>query len=462
MASPPDRVGIPPIERQSFIAKLESLIAESNGLESATGLILVDLVNLRQINYRHSFSLGDAVIREAGTTLQSLAVENCAFRLGGHTFAVIIPKLENPAFLVMAVTRVRQAIEDALYTDSNFTSVKIAIGLSVTSAHAPGALSLLANAEMHLSEVRDSGELDLDSILNSSVEVAAADQLERPFEEALRNNEFTLYYQPQVSLHTGQVVGAEALLRWQCGEHGFVPPERIVGLASETGRLFELTKSLAHIAARQLAKWRSAGIDIPLALNVPAELVSQPDLPTMLQSALQIWGAPASAMTVEITEQAVVEDIESESPILAGINDAGFRISIDDFGTGYSSLSYFRSIPATELKVDRSFVSRMLSSDQDRELIRIIIEIAHLFDMHVVAEGVEDLASLAALKQIGCDVIQGFYVARPMPAEDFMRWMTDWNGLGSFIASSDDDLALVNEVLAANAAAGSALPRAEA
>lgn len=422
----------PPIERQPFLNTLEACVQRARDAGVETGLVLVDLANLRQINHRHSYRLGDALINETVSTLAAMTVrDNCVFRIDGHRFALIVPDLQNPALLVMALNRVRHSLDDALHLDRELTQAKIVIGLAVTHAKAPGALPLLANAEMHLAAIRAGKEVDLDAVLTQGFQAGGADEFEHAFEEALQNNEFLLAYQPQICARDGRVVGAEALLRWRHPEYGLIAPERVMKMAENRGLLLELTKSLAHGAARQIRHWRDAAFHVPVALNIPAELVSQAELPGMLSAALKIWGIPPSALTVEITEQALVEDLESNTTMLARLRATGLRISIDDFGTGYSSLSYFRNIPADELKIDRSFIARLLLSSQDRELVRIIIEIAHLFNMQVVAEGVEEGDALRALQELGCDIIQGFGVARPMPPDAFQHWASEWQGLAS-------------------------------
>jgi EAL domain-containing protein (putative c-di-GMP-specific phosphodiesterase class I) len=196
-----------------------------------------------------------------------------------------------------------------------------------------------------------------------------------------------------------------------------------VSLAGTLGKSFELTRLVLQAGARALSQWQTTYPSVRLALNVSADLIGHSDLIDLVHSATRIWGVKPESIDIELTEQAVVQDLEAGSQVLARLRELGFGVSIDDFGTGYSSLSYFRRIPATELKIDRSFVSRLAQSTQDRELVRIIIDIAHLFGFTVVAEGVEDPLTLAGLRTLGCDFAQGFYLAKPMPLEAFMAWM---------------------------------------
>jgi EAL domain-containing protein (putative c-di-GMP-specific phosphodiesterase class I) len=220
------------------------------------------------------------------------------------------------------------------------------------------------------------------------------------------------------------------LIRWYPEGRDPVPPELIVELADASGNAYALTKWLVHVALRQVKNWQDS-LDVGLAVNVQADLVGNPDLPSLFQDAIAIWGVDPLKVTVEITESALIQDRESGFESLSRLKNLGVNLSIDDFGTGYSSLSYFKLIPATELKIDRSFVSSMMSDEQDMELVKIMIHIAHKFGLRVVAEGVEDRASLDALCELGCDFAQGYYFSRPLPREEFETWLSAWPGLAA-------------------------------
>ncbi|RLA62028.1 MAG: hypothetical protein DRR04_01410 [Gammaproteobacteria bacterium] len=204
----------------------------------------------------------------------------------------------------------------------------------------------------------------------------------------------------------------------------------VVQLADAAGRAFELTKWVVHQSMRQLKSWRHS-LDVGLALNIQAGLVASPDLPTMLRDAIAIWGVDPAKVTVEITEGAFIEDKESGFDNLLALKNMGINLSIDDFGTGYSSLSYFKHIPAAELKIDRTFVSAMMVDPQDLELVKIMIRIAQQFGLTVVAEGVEDRATMLRLRELGCDSIQGYYFSKPLAAREFESWVRAWPGLSA-------------------------------
>ncbi|WP_195891489.1 putative bifunctional diguanylate cyclase/phosphodiesterase [Luminiphilus syltensis] len=417
------------IQRSACIARLEEIVASGFQSGRCTGLLLIDLNNLRQINHRHSFRLGDVMINEVLETLRA-GVKDCqnVFRIGGHTFAVVLPDLEFPGYLSVAAARLSESLADALEMESDFTPAKVHIGASVSAGKPASALDMLARAEMHLERVREDRGLAFESTAITDDVSSFDEQLGRQFEQALHRSEFEVYFQPQVSTATGAVLGAEALLRWSRAEQGFVSPERVIHLAAQSGKTFELARSIINNVARNAKAWCCEEADFKVAINVSADLLGTVDLVDILDRASSIWDVPHKNLTIEITEQTLVSDIQSSKRLLRDLRDRGYGISIDDFGTGYSSLSYLRQLPATELKIDRSFVNTLLLSDEDRELVRIIVDMGHLFGMQVVAEGVENLETRYTLEKMGCDVLQGYLIGHPMPAVDFESWRRDWTG----------------------------------
>lgn len=417
------------IQRDAFLGHLDRHLALARENDSNIGLVLIDINNLSKINHRHSYRLGDAILVSAFEALTGALTDpsNC-FRIGAHTFAAILPDIKAPGWVVLAAGRLREVVINEIELDEHFTQPKAFLGVSMTHSEAIGGLNLLAKAEMHLAQTRRGRGFDLESMMDVEGEVLEAAQLERSFDMALLRNEFEVYYQPQIGLLTGEVIGAEALLRWNQTEQGFINPERIIQLAAQSGNSMELARSIINKVARSLAGWASYSDQFRIAINVSADLLKSNDLMTVLESATSIWGVSPRSLTIELTEQTLVDDFESDSRALHALVDQGYRIAIDDFGTGYSSLSYLKLIPAVELKIDQSFIASCLSGQKERELIRVIIELGQLFGMHVVAEGVEDTETRDTLRAFGCDVVQGYFIARPMTAQDFTEWLKDWRG----------------------------------
>jgi diguanylate cyclase (GGDEF)-like protein len=416
------------IERDLFVQFLGAAFHQARTDQSHLGLLLVDLTNLARINHYHGYQAGDRILLTAQQQLLGISkLPNTVFRVGSHRFGFILPDLGNPAYVALALNRAHRVLESELHGDSGLLGVDIKIGIAINRESSRDAMAMLAAAEASLAQVKLGGVQRIEDVLGADGEEPADFRLEQRFAAALQDNAFDLHFQPKVDLRTGQVCSAEALLRWKT-EGEYIAPELVVQLAESAGQTYELTKWVVHRALRQVKDWQGS-LDVGLAINVPASLAGDPDLPALLNDAIAIWGVPAARITVELTESAVIEDKQSGFDNLLEIRNQGINISIDDFGTGYSSLSYFKQIPAAELKIDKSFVDSMLVDSQDLELVKVIIYIAHKFGLTVVAEGVEDRASLNVLRELGCDTGQGYFFSKPLPRGEFECWLRDWQGL---------------------------------
>jgi diguanylate cyclase (GGDEF)-like protein len=419
---------LPGIQREQFILQLGKSVAQAHTDQTHLGLLLIDLTNLSRINHFHGYDAGDQLLHMAYHQLLGLSkLPNAVYRLGSHRFSFILPDLGNPAFIALAMNRVHRSLEAKLLEDATALGVDVKIGIAINRLGVRDFMATLAQAEASLSHVKLGGIQRIEDVLAEDNGQPLRRRVEQSLAEALQDNAFELYYQPKVDLASGELHGAEALLRWQSPEGEFITPDLIVEWAESAGRTYDLTKWVVHKTLRQLREWQDT-LDIGLALNIPATLAGDPDLPSLLQDAIAIWGVDPARVTVELTESAFIKDKQSGYDNLLKLCELGVNISIDDFGTGYSSLSYFKHIPATELKIDKSFIDSMLVDTQDMELVKIIIHIAHQFGLTVVAEGVEDLESLHSLRELGCDRAQGYYLARPLPVAEFETWAENWKG----------------------------------
>ena len=421
---------LPGIQRDQFIERLGCAVAESRADQSHLGLMLIDLTNLARINHYDGYDAGDQVLQTAYYQLLELSkLPDAVHRVGSHSFSFVLPDLGNPAFIALAMNRVHRSLETELRGNSGRSDVEVKIGIAINRRGERESMAMLAQAEASLSQVRLGGVQRIEDVLAEDGNEPVQMRLEQQMEEALRDNAFELHYQPKVELATGRLYSAEALLRWNSPEGETISPELIVEWVESAGRSYDLTKWVVHEAMRQLRNWQDR-LDVGLAVNVPANLAGDPDLPGLLHDAMAIWGVSPARVTVELTERAIIEDKQSGFDNLLKLREMGITISIDDFGTGHSSLSYFKHIPATELKIDKSFVDSMLVDAQDLELVKIIIHIAHQFGLKVVAEGVEDRESLCMLRELGCDFAQGYYISRPLPRDEFESLVETWDGLG--------------------------------
>jgi len=420
---------LPEIRRTPFSQTLEVEIEKARTSSSHLGLLLVDLSNLTRINHYHGYQTGDRLLADTYRHLLSISkLPDTVFRIGSHHFAFILSGLSNPAFIALAMNKIERLLQQELSIEGENALVDLKIGIAVNREGSRDAMEMLSLAEASLAQVRRGEVIRVEDIVGREPENPQDMQLEQLFVETLHDNAFELYYQPQINLATGEARSVEALLRWQVEGRGFISPEIAVELADSTGRAYALTKWVVHTALRQLREWRDT-IDVSVALNVQADLVNNPDLLTLIEDAIAIWGVEASRVTIEITESAIIQDKESGFDSLQKMKRLGVNLAIDDFGTGYSSLSYFKHIPATELKIDQSFVRTMRTDAQDLELVKIIIHIAHQFGLKVVAEGVEDLESLNMLRDLGCDFAQGYYFSKPLSRKAYEKWLSSWPGL---------------------------------
>jgi EAL domain-containing protein (putative c-di-GMP-specific phosphodiesterase class I) len=239
---------------------------------------------------------------------------------------------------------------------------------------------------------------------------------------AVQRDELVLHYQPQVHQPSGEVRTLEALVRWQHPTRGLLPPDEFIPIAEQTGLIDDLTRWVLDAALSELAEWRRSMPELAVAVNISARCLQHPDFPQLVQDALDRHDAQSEWLILEITETALVTDAARAATVLGQLSSAGLRLSLDDFGQGYTSLSQLGQVPLTELKIDKSFVLNMLQKPGDAAIVRSVIDLGHNLGLDVVAEGVEDAASLDALRELGCDIAQGYFFSRPMPADQVIAW----------------------------------------
>jgi len=241
---------------------------------------------------------------------------------------------------------------------------------------------------------------------------------------AIDNDELVLHFQPKISLSTGRVIGVEALVRWQHSQRGLMAPDQFIGLAEQTGVIRPLSRWVLNETLRQWSAWRRAGIDVSMAVNLSVRDLHDPDLPQIVGDLLARWRAVPSDLVLEITENGLMAEPARALDTATRLRALGARLAIDDFGTGYSSLAYLKRLPVSELKIDRSFVRDIAVDEDDATIVRSTIGLAHDLGLNVVAEGIEDQASYDVLTRLGCDVGQGYFISRPLPAPDFEAWFS--------------------------------------
>jgi len=391
------------------------------------GLLLVDIKGFRKINSVFGFAQGDRILADTMLRLTAEFSQNCdVLRAGNDEFALLLTGLINPNVVNLAANKVIRVLSEPVQVGHS----QLTLGLNIGSAYQPAnqdSSAFLSRAEASLALAKSAGKTYDVTEFGVVLDDAKNLNLESELHEALTKNTLELYYQPKVDLVSRIPTHVEALARWTSPSIGPVSPFVFVPIIEQMGRMEELTKWAVNTALRQRKEWPKQWGELSVAVNVCASLVDSPQLLDFVDNAIAIWDSDPALLTLEITEGSIIQDRESSFANLSRIKSSGVNISIDDFGTGYSSLAYFKNIPADELKIDKSFVLQMLENEGDKHITQVVIDLAHKFNLSVVAEGVETKEILYALMHAQCDYAQGYYFSKPLPQDEFMGWLDDYD-----------------------------------
>lgn len=348
-------------------------------------------------------------------------------RTESHGCGVVMPDLQGHAQVMLATTKVAHAFELPLTLGGSATRVMVALGAVWSPAHGRTAEELIRCADLAV-EAAQRGDKAIVLFDDKLMAVARWEaRIEKELPAALDAGLLKLHIQPQVDLSSARCVGGELLLRWTDSQGQAVPPFRIPEVAKRIGAAAQLTRWLIFDACRILADLRQGGAEVRLSANLMGRDLMDPELPLLVEQAAGLWRVSPQHLTFELTEGMMLEDPAIGAEVMRRLIDLGAATSIDDFGIGYSSILYLRQLPLHELKIDCAFVGAMSHSQQDREIVASLVQLAHALGLQVVAEGVEDEETLQLLRRIGCDRAQGYWISRAMPAADFAGWLRDWN-----------------------------------
>ena len=389
------------------------------------GVLFLDLDGFKPINDSFGHEAGDEVLRELARRLQlTLRESDTVARLGGDEFVAMVESRDAEAAAVTLAQRILDAMRQPIRVAGQDVSLSCSIGVAVFPDHEDHAPRLLARAEAAKGAAKRAGG-GCCVVYEASMAGDAAEQvlLQQALRHAVARGELLLYYQPKVDARSGQVHGLEALLRWRHPERGLVSPAVFVPLAERFGLIGEIGNWVIDEACAQLARWHEQGLRCRVAINLSPYQLRNAALPERIAAALEQHRLQPSQLVCEITETAMMENLDAERSVLDQIAALGVRLSIDDFGTGYSSLAHLRNIPARQLKIDRSFVIDLTANADAQAVLEAVVGLAHALRMEVVAEGVETADQHAALVRLGCDILQGYLIARPMPAEAVPQWL---------------------------------------
>lgn len=405
---------------------LKVLDRETAIARATNGRLAVLIIELRRVDRLQALLRGPAPATTMSLVLErlrkALRAEDRIAPLGDEQICVMLPRLAHQSQAVLAAVKLLRALDRPIAHEGGAAVMRPCVGIATLPEHGfdPGELLMAADVSRHIAATREEGYHVFHS--EDVVETEVYRGLDLDLERAIRANELEIYYQPQIDIVSGKPVGVEALVRWRHMHAGDVPPETVVGIAERTGLIGTLTFWILNAALRHAAQWRPAGVNPRLSINLSVSTLTDRELPAVVDQTLKTWGIAPREVVLEIAESSMIADAERSVATLTRLKGIGVQISIDDFGSGFSSLAAMRRLPIDELKVDRPFVSALLTSKGDAAVVRSAIDLARNFGLRVVAEGVEDDAVMGELKRLKCDLAQGNLIASPMPEAQMREW----------------------------------------
>jgi diguanylate cyclase (GGDEF)-like protein len=397
---------------------LTKTMAYASSIGQSVAVLFLDLDYFKKVNDTHGHALGDELLIQVSDRLiRCVRVRDTVGRLGGDEFALIMTMPQGRRDAAVAAQKIQAELQRPFPLAGRDVTVTASIGITLYPDDATDTETLLKYADTAMYQAKKSGR-DAFQFFTSAMntELSRRMELESALRQAVKNEEFVLHYQPKVELAHGQVVGLEALLRWDRPGFGLVPPNEFISALEDSGLIVEVGRWVIAAACEQIGKWTRLGIDpVQVSVNVSERQFVRGDLQGDVLRALKTYGVPAEMLELELTESLLMSNTERTIAILENLKAVGVQISIDDFGTGYSSLAYLRRFPIDKLKIDYSFTQEIARSADDAAIALAIIRMGHSLHLEVIAEGVETASQLAFLRRHKCDQIQGYYFSRPLP-----------------------------------------------
>ncbi|WP_162914668.1 putative bifunctional diguanylate cyclase/phosphodiesterase [Desertibaculum subflavum] len=411
------------LARPSFVKALERAVPQARAAGRPVALLMLDIQDFRSINQMFGYRFADAVLAAAGDRVRrAVRKEDVVGHLGADQFGVLLAPGASLKAGVGAARKLVEAFAEPIHVAGQPVRLHVVVGVAARPEHGDTADSLLIGVDAAAAEAKKSPSSVAAFPGGPTADPAEAHALAIDLRQAAERNEYFLSYQPKIEIRSGQPVGAEALIRWRHPSRGLMPPDLFIPLAERTGLIDDLTFWALRSVLSDLAAWSVHGIQPLVAVNLSAVSLRGWRIVEGMQALLARCPIPAGAVTLEITESILIRDIDRARAVLAALKGLGFKIAIDDFGAGYSSIGYLRRLPLDEIKIDRSLVRTMLESPRDRAIVKSTIDLGRLLGLDVVAEGVEDAATLALLADLGCPYAQGYHISRPIDADALRDW----------------------------------------
>jgi len=414
-----------------LIEELKALLEKAEETEGDTVAVLIDIDRFSFINETMGYDAGTELLRSIGNRLSRTFCDEAGHRMavvgrfGADEFAILVPGIENDSEIRELAELVRDTVEEPFLINGRDLFLKVSIGVSWHPVHGRDAKSVFRCAEAALHRSMRS--------LNSSITYYHSEMryrarykfdLEAELRGAIENGDICAHYQPQQSTVSGDLAGVEALARWTRPDGSTVPPSDFIPLSEEMGISDVIFESIMRSVCADVARWREkTEWQVPVSVNLSAHQLRNRDLVSLIQGILQSEKVDKKLINLELTETVLLEDLTIAQPVLNDLAAYGVGIHIDDFGTGYSSLSYLAQLPVQTIKIDQAFVAKLSESDANNRVIEAIVALGKAMKLEVVAEGVETDQQYAIVRRLGCDLVQGYFIAKPMPADQLLEWV---------------------------------------
>jgi diguanylate cyclase (GGDEF)-like protein len=413
--------------RTSFMLRLNKALKEAEVTKQQLTIFILNLNRFKQVNNILGHDAGDEILRVVAEKIIATAREqDFVARIAGVQFAMILTDTASEVGLSLA-NEISKSFENPILISMQSVDVSASIGIATFPRHADNEAQLLTRAEMamYVAKANRVGTTVFDKSydINSSTNLSMASELKN----AIADNQLIMYVQPKVDIVTSKLTSLEALVRWKHPEQGFIFPDQFIPFAEQTGYIQLISQWMLNEAARYSQIWNALNLNYPIAVNISTRDLIDQELPDKINAILKTYHIDYSSLSLEITESSIMEDPVRALATLDKLSSMNIKLSIDDFGTGYSSLAYLKRLPVSELKIDKSFILKMEQDESDMKIVQSTIDLGHNLGLKVVAEGIENHIVWELLRNMGCDSGQGYYMAKPMPATDFVSWINLWD-----------------------------------
>lgn len=410
--------------------KLGQIINNCRRTHSVAALINLDLDRFKNVNDVIGYNCGNDLLKLVANRLQEcIGEQGIVSRQGGDEFVIALESLDEKESCLPVLGQIFAAFSDDFHVDGQALTLSSSLGISFYPHDGNDFETLLNKANIAMYQAKEAGR-NTYCFFSSEMNEVAEETLAIAFglHKALEHQQFKLYFQPQINIESGKLIGAEALLRWVHPELGMVPPNKFIPVAEDTGMIVAIGEWVIQEACRELKKWLALGWSDPVvAVNLSAIQFTNGDIENTVTQAVEDSGIEPQMLELELTESIIIRDTENVLATVKRLQQMGCKLSIDDFGTGYSSLSYLKRFAVDKLKIDQAFIRELDKNQDDAVIVRTIIQMANNLGLHTIAEGIESQEIMALLRENHCDEAQGYYIGEPMPADEFIQFIRSYN-----------------------------------